>query len=137
MLHERWPAPKHILSQHVRGMFLRFVDLYTKTLLDDADEYPDVFLDSHSSPPHLVDSAVRGDLVEVGGEVVERLEVVVGQLVQELLQPQHPFLRVVVPVRSNEHVVQIWNKHPQASKQHSFKHKCGEKSYTDLVSKTH
>lgn len=43
----------------------------------------------------------------MGGKVLERFKVMIWQFVQQLFEAQHAFLRIVVSVRSDEHVVQV------------------------------
>ena len=56
-----------------------------------------------------VDVAAARDAVQVLCEEAERLEVVVRQLVQDLLQLQHATLRLLDPIRRDHRVVVLWN----------------------------
>ena len=55
---------------------------------------------------HAVHRAVRGHKVQVARQTLDRLHVVLGQVVQQQLQLQHALLRVLEPVRAHELAVQ-------------------------------
>ena len=57
--------------------------------------------------PYPVDVSVQGDLVEMAGQVFERLEVVLWQLMYQALQLQHAALPRLYTVGIHKRLVQV------------------------------